>query len=53
MLEHLAVIAAVTPLQFGLGALNTHTHWLTAGEVRFWGVVLFLMAELVYLGTFP
>lgn len=53
MLEHLAVVAAVTPLHFALGALNTRTRWLTGGEVRFWGVALFVLAELVFLGTFP
>jgi len=52
MIEHLAVVASVTPLQFALGAINTRTRWLTAGEVRFWGVVLFLIAELIYLGAF-
>lgn len=52
MFEHLAVVAAVTPLQFALGALNTRTDWFTAGEIRFWGVVVFLIAELVYLGAF-
>ncbi len=52
MVEHLAVVAAVTPLQFALGALNSRTSWLTAGEVRFWGIVLFFAGELVYLGTF-
>lgn len=51
MIDHLLVVAAVTPLQFALGALNTRTAWLTAGEIRFWGVILFLMAELVYLGV--
>ncbi len=51
MFEHLLVVAAATPFQFALGAANTRAKWLTSGEVRFWGVVLFLVAELIYLGS--
>ena len=49
--EYLAVAIAAIPVQFALGILNTRTRWLSRGEVRFWCVVIFLAAELVYLGV--
>lgn len=52
MVEHLAIVAAVLPFQFGLGVFNTRKHVFTRGEVRFWCVVIFVAAELVYLGVF-
>ncbi len=52
MLKHLIVFAACAPFQLGLGVVNTRKKWLTPGEVRFWGVVLFVAAELIYLGLF-
>lgn len=51
MVEHLAVVAAIAPIQFLLGAANTRARLLTRGEVRFWCVVLFVAAELVTLGV--
>ena len=52
MLEHLAVFGAAAPFQLGIGVLNTRKKWLTPGEVRFWGVMLFVAAEFTYLGVF-
>ncbi len=52
MLEHLLVFAASMPFQLALGVWNTRRRWFTPGEVRFWGVALFVAAEFVYLGAF-
>ena len=52
VLEHLIVFATCAPLQLGIGVLNTRKKWLTPGEVRFWGVALFVAAEFAYLGLF-
>jgi len=49
--EYLLVALAVVPLQYGLAAVNCRKHWFTAGEIRFWGVAVFLAAELAYLGA--
>jgi hypothetical protein len=49
--DYLAVAIAAVPVQTALGILNTQTRWLTRGEVRFWCVVIFLAAELIYLGA--
>ena len=51
MLEHVAVAAVCVPLILLIGVWNTRRRWLTLGEVRFWGVALFIAAELVYLGA--
>lgn len=51
MSTHLLVALAAMPLQFGLAALNSRKRWFTAGEIRFWGVVTFVTAELIYLGV--
>ncbi len=52
MAEHLIVFCAAAPLQLSLGVLNTRVKWFTPGEVRFWGVVIFVAAEFIYLGLF-
>lgn len=52
MIEHLLVFAASAPFQYALGAWNTRRRWFTPGEIRFWGVVIFVVAEFVYLGAF-
>ena len=52
MSAHILVALAAAPFQFGLAALNTRKAWFTAGEIRFWGVVIFVAAELTYLGSF-
>ena len=51
MIPYLLVALAVVPLQFALAAVNGRWRWFTPGEIRFWGVVLFLTAELIYLGV--
>ncbi len=50
MLEHVIVAAVCAPFQLLIGVWNTRSHWLTPGEVRFWGVALFVAVELAYLG---
>lgn len=50
MSAHLLVALVAMPFQFGLAAVNSRTAWFTAGEIRFWGIVMFIVAELVYLG---
>jgi hypothetical protein len=44
------VAIAAMPFQFGLAAFNSRKNWFTAGEIRFWGIVIFLGVELLYLG---
>lgn len=51
MSAHLFVALAAAPFQFGLAALNSRKGWFTAGEIRFWGIVIFVAAELIYLGS--
>jgi hypothetical protein len=52
MIEHLAVVAAAVPFQFALGMANTHRKLLSRGEMRFWCIAIFIVAELIYLGAF-
>jgi hypothetical protein len=49
---HLAVLIAALPLQLALIPLNARTRWLTAGELRFWSVAIFLCVEFVHLALF-
>ena len=49
--SYLWVALAAAPVQLAIGILNTRTRWLTAGEVRFWCLVIFVAAELIYLGA--
>ena len=51
VLEHFAVFAVCAPFQLLLGVWNTRKKWLTPGEVRFWGMALFVVAEFIYLGA--
>ena len=51
MLEQIAVVAICAPFQLMIGGWNTRQQWLTPGEVRFWGVALFVTVEFVYLGV--
>ena len=37
--------------QILLGGWNSRSKWLTPGEVRFWGVAIFVAAEFAYLGV--
>jgi hypothetical protein len=50
--EHLVVALASVPFQIALGVFNTRRHALTRGEVRFWCVVVFVAAQLIYIGAF-
>jgi len=44
-------LALCVPFQLLLGGWNSRSKWLTPGEVRFWGVAIFVTAEFVYLGV--
>jgi hypothetical protein len=48
---HPLLLLAALPLQLGLAVLNGRTGWLTPGELRFWGVAVFVFVELAYLAT--
>ena len=50
MVEHGLVLVVCLPALIALGAWNTRKQMLTPGEMRFWGVTIFGLAELVYLG---
>ncbi len=50
MTAQLAVLAVTLPLQLAVAAVNTRRHIFTAGEVRFWGVAIFIAVELAMLG---
>lgn len=50
MTAYLLVAIAVAPVQFALAAVNWRYNWFTPGEIRFWGLVIFFTAELIYLG---
>jgi len=52
MLPHLAVLGATAPLIVGLGFWNSRVDFFTPGELRFWGVCLFVAVEFLYLGVF-
>jgi hypothetical protein len=49
LLGHLVVLLVALPLQLGLAAINSRTAFFTPGELRFWGVALFLIVEIAYL----
>ncbi len=49
LLTHLALLAVSLPLQLGLVAVNARTQWLTAGEIRFWAVAVFVFVEVAYI----
>jgi hypothetical protein len=51
VLEHIIIFAVCAPLQLLLGVWNTRKKWLTPGEVRFWGMSIFVTAEFIYLGA--
>ncbi|MFO1060127.1 MAG: hypothetical protein U1E53_24555 [Dongiaceae bacterium] len=50
-LAHLALLLLALPLQAGLVLINARRDWFTPGELRFWGVAVFVMLELAYLAT--
>lgn len=49
MLGHLIVLLLALPLQLGLAAWNGRSGVFTPGELRFWGVAVFLIVEIAYL----
>jgi len=51
VIDHIIVLVVCLPLIIGLGIMNTQRKFLTSGEVRFWGVCIFVAAEFVYLGV--
>ena len=52
MLPHLAVFGVPAPFIVGLGFWNTRKNFFTPGELRFWGICIFVAIEFVYLGLF-
>jgi hypothetical protein len=51
VIDHIIVLVVCLPLIIGLGILNTRRGLFTSGEVRFWGVCIFVAAEFAYLGV--
>lgn len=51
MIPHLVIVLAVFPLQLALGWWNTRRQLFDGGEVGFWGMIIFLAAEMIYLGA--
>lgn len=52
MMEHVVVYLVCVPIVVGLGVFNTRKKMFTVGEIRFWGICIFIAAELVNLGAF-
>jgi hypothetical protein len=50
-LAHTVLLLIALPLQLGLVVLNGRTRWLTPGELRFWGIAVFVFVELVHLAV--
>ena len=48
-LAHLLLLILALPLQLGLAVFNGKMQWFTPGELRFWGVAVFLILEIAYL----
>jgi hypothetical protein len=48
-LAHLLLLILALPLQVGLALFNGRVQWFTPGELRFWGVAMFLILEIAYL----
>lgn len=51
MIPHLMIAFAVFPLQLALGWWNNRHPLFDSGEVGFWGMTIFLVAEMIYLGA--
>lgn len=51
MIIHLAILLIVFPLQLALGWWNDRRGLFDGGEVGFWGMAIFLIAEMIYLGA--
>ncbi len=50
-IAHLALLTAALPLQLGLVLANARSGWFTPGEIRFWGIAVFVILEIVYMAT--
>ncbi len=50
-LAHLFVLLIALPFQLALVAVNARTRWFTPGELRFWGIALFVFLEIIYMAT--
>ena len=48
---HLVLLLAALPIQLGLVFANARTAWFTPGELRFWGVAVFVILEIAYMAT--
>lgn len=48
---HFLLLLVALPLQAGLVLANAWTQWFTPGELRFWGIAVFVLVEIVYMAT--
>jgi hypothetical protein len=48
-LAHLLVLLIALPFQLGLAGVNARVRWFTPGELRFWGIAVFVLFEIIYL----
>lgn len=48
---HLVLLLVALPLQLGLVLANAGTGWFTPGEIRFWGIAVFVILEIAYMAT--
>lgn len=51
LITHLLVFASALPFQISLVPLNRARGWFSPGELRFWTVAIFVIAELTYLAN--
>ena len=52
MSGHIITYLLCVPFIAALGVFNTHRRIFTIGEIRFWGISIFVAAELIYIGVF-
>jgi hypothetical protein len=50
VIDQVILLAICLPLFIGLGLINSRRNFLTPGEIRFWGVCIFVAVEFLYLG---
>ncbi len=48
-LAHLLILLIALPFQLGLAGVNARVRWFTPGELRFWGIAVFVLFEIIYL----
>lgn len=51
MIPHFIILILAIPMQLLLGFWNNKSKLLDRGEVGFWSMVIFLAAEMFYLGV--